>query len=219
VIGTTHGSGDLAPKPDLAAGAVAIGGALTMTEPAVGASSLPMQTGAVTLEPTPEVDITTTTCAVGMTDSVVEAVGAVHNTSTRVPEVSPLPGVASTGGDTATMVMATSSRLSWGTSVSELRGKSAFPMQCAHLILRYAKRRTCSNGRGSTLSKSSSASRHGVPCSTSKPPLKSKRLWRKELLDKMELLLNQEQIAIGLLDAKAQKLMEAEARADTTIKQ
>jgi hypothetical protein len=35
----------------------------------------------------------------------------------------------------------------------------------------------------------------------------------------MELLLNQEQIAIGLLDAKAQKLMEAEARADTTIKQ
>jgi hypothetical protein len=27
-------------------------------------------------------------------------------------------------------------------------------------------------------------------------------------LDKMELLLNQEQVAIGLLDAKAQKLME-----------
>jgi hypothetical protein len=52
---------------------------------------------------------------------------------------------------------------------------------------------------------------------------------KRARLEKMELLLNQEQVAIGLFDAKAQKLMEdakelyaeaeVEAHANTTIKQ
>jgi hypothetical protein len=50
---------------------------------------------------------------------------------------------------------------------------------------------------------------------------------KREQLAEMELLLNQGRVVIGLLDAKAQKLMVgakelyvvAEARANTTIKQ
>jgi hypothetical protein len=50
---------------------------------------------------------------------------------------------------------------------------------------------------------------------------------KREQLAEMELLLNQGRVVIGLLDAKAQKLMAgakelyvvAEARANTTIKQ
>jgi hypothetical protein len=55
---------------------------------------------------------------------------------------------------------------------------------------------------------------------------KQKASAKRAQLDKMELLLNQEQVSIDLLDAKAQKLMEkaielyanAEAYADATIK-
>jgi hypothetical protein len=39
VVGVTHGGGDPAPEPDSTAGATAVGGALTMTEPVLGASS------------------------------------------------------------------------------------------------------------------------------------------------------------------------------------
>jgi hypothetical protein len=55
---------------------------------------------------------------------------------------------------------------------------------------------------------------------------KQKAMAKREQLDEMELLLNQERVSIGLLEAKAHKLMagakelyaDVEARVDATIK-
>jgi hypothetical protein len=55
---------------------------------------------------------------------------------------------------------------------------------------------------------------------------KQKAMAKRERLDEMELLLNQERVSIGLLEAKAHKLMagakelyaDVEARVDATIK-
>jgi hypothetical protein len=58
-----HDGGDSAPDLDLAAGAATAGGALTMTKPAVEASSLQTQLGAATPKTVPKVDTTTTTGA------------------------------------------------------------------------------------------------------------------------------------------------------------
>jgi hypothetical protein len=71
-------------------------------------------------------------------------------------------------------------RFSWATMASELRGRSPLLRRWARLILRYAKHRTCSKGRGSTLRKSGSASQSLVPCSRSESPPKCKRWWQRE---------------------------------------
>jgi hypothetical protein len=88
-VGEPHGGGDPAPKPDSTAGAAVAGGALTMTEPTIEASSSQTQSGAATPEIVPKVDTTTTTSAAGMTGS-------------GVPEVLPTGNVASAGGGAAT---------------------------------------------------------------------------------------------------------------------
>jgi hypothetical protein len=68
----------------------------------VSAAGVARNDGTLSLETVPEVDTTTITKAMGMTDSVTEMVEVVHNTGPRVPEVSPLAGAASACGGIAT---------------------------------------------------------------------------------------------------------------------
>jgi hypothetical protein len=63
VADVAHGGGDPAPEPNSIAGAVVVGAALTMTEPAMEASSSWTQSGDTTPEIVPEVDRTTATTA------------------------------------------------------------------------------------------------------------------------------------------------------------
>jgi hypothetical protein len=82
--------GDLAPELDLAGGAVVASNTPTIIEPTVGASSSQMPSGAATPKTAPEVDMTTTTDAVGTTGS-------------KVPNVLPMGDVTYVGGGGATI--------------------------------------------------------------------------------------------------------------------
>jgi hypothetical protein len=84
----------------------------------------------------------------------------------------------------------------------------------------------CSSKSGPILRKNDSASQSGVPCSGSEPPPRGRVAVKWEQLDEVELLLNQKDVAIVLLDVKAQELMmgakekytAVEARGEASIK-
>jgi hypothetical protein len=120
-------------------------------------------------------------------------------------------------------VMATCSRLSWGATVTELWGRS--PSLCGDKHGSFCATPSAKSGdigeELQCLSEWCSLLKERAASEKQKAAVKRARM------DKMELLLNQEQVAIDLLDAKAKKLMDsakelyadAEAHAEAIIKQ
>jgi hypothetical protein len=187
-----------------------------MTEPAIEASSSQTQSTAATPEIVPKVDTTTTTSAAGMTSS-------------RVPEVLPTGNAASAGGGAATTGDSDGNKLEvvmghpdlWApmhVSRSEVMSTTHFLLCQAHDVLQ--QDRVDIEGELQRLSEWRFLLKEWTTFE------KQKAMAKRERLDEMELLLNQEWVSIGLLKAKAHKLMvgakelyaDVEACVDATIK-
>jgi hypothetical protein len=140
-------------------------------------------------------------------------------TGSGVPEVFPTEDVASAGGELEVVMGHPGLESPGDVSLSEAMSTTHFALCQAQDVLQWER-----------ITVEEEWQRFLEWCSLLKEQTtseKEKAVVKREQLDEMELLLNQERVAIGLLDAKAQKLMVgakelyvmAEACADTTIKQ